>query len=156
MTGQSFSFRTTGFSSIGLRPGFGTSPKANLCRTSGTTAARQKSRLGAPEPPTARPVTAPVPKLPAERSPVRRSGQVSESRLQKRLASAERDISRLESRLNDLSDSIAIAGVDGHRERLEHLGVEYADAERQLDGAYRLWEELNGELEALAIVAPVA
>ena len=119
-------------------------------------AARQKSRLGAPEPPTARPVTAPVPELPAERSPVRRSGQVSESRLQKRLASAERDISRLESRLNDLSDSIAIAGVDGHRERLEHLGVEYADAERQLDGAYRLWEELNGELEALAIVAPVA
>ncbi len=25
----------------------------------------------------------------------------------------------------------------------------------QLDGAYRLWEELNGELESLAIAAPV-
>ena len=118
-------------------------------------AARQKSRLGAPAPPAARPVPAPVAELSAERSHVRRSGQVSESRLQKRLASAERDISRLEARLNDLSDSIAIAGVDGHRERLEHLGVEYSDAERQLDGAYRLWEELNGELEALDIVAPV-
>ena len=86
---------------------------------------------------------------------MRRSGQVSESGLQKRLASTEREISRLEAQLNDLSDSIAIAGVDGHRERLEHLAVEYADAERQLDGAYRLWEELNGQLEALAIAAPV-
>jgi chromosome segregation ATPase len=80
---------------------------------------------------------------------------VSESRLQKQLTSAEREISKLEARLNDLSDAIAIAGIDGHRERLEHLGIEYADAERQLDGAYRLWEELNGELESLAITAPV-
>ena len=87
---------------------------------------------------------------------MRRSAQPSESRLQKQLASTERDISRLEARLNDLSDSIAIAGIDGHREQLEHLGVAYADAERQLDGAYQLWEELNGELEALAIAAPVA
>ena len=85
---------------------------------------------------------------------MRRSGQASESRLQKQLASAERDISRLEARLNELSDAIAIAGIDGDRERLEHLGVEYADAERQLDDAYQLWEELNGELEALAIAAP--
>ena len=84
---------------------------------------------------------------------MRRSGQASESRLQKQLASAERDISRLEARLNDLSDAIAIAGVDGQRERLEALGVEYAEAERQLDGAYQLWEELNGELESLAVAA---
>ena len=74
-------------------------------------------------------------------------------RLQKQLASAERDISRLEARLNDLSDAIAIAGVDGLRERLEVLGVEYAEAERQLDGAYQLWEELNGELESLVVAA---
>ena len=49
---------------------------------------------------------------------------------------------------------MAIAGIDGHREQLEHLGIEYADAERQLDVAW-LWEELNGELESLAITAPV-
>jgi chromosome segregation ATPase len=95
-----------------------------------------------------------VAKIPAERSPLRRSGQASESRLQKQLATAERDISRLEARLNDLSDAIAIAGVDGHRERLERLGIEYAAAEGELDAAYRLWEELNGELESLAIAAP--
>jgi predicted nucleic acid-binding Zn-ribbon protein len=75
--------------------------------------------------------------------------------LQKQLTSAEREISKLEARLNDLSDAMAIAGIDGHREQLEHLGIEYADAERQLDVAYRLWEELNGELESLAITAPV-
>jgi ATP-binding cassette subfamily F protein 3 len=119
-------------------------------------AARQKSKLSAAELAAARVVPAPQVEAPAERSSMRRSGQANESRLQKRLASTERDISRLEARLNDLSDAIAIAGIDGHRERLEHLGVEYADAERQLDGAYQLWEELNGELEALAIAAPVA
>ena len=118
-------------------------------------AARQKSKLNAPEPAAPRSAPTTVAKIPAEPSPVRRSGQMSESRLQKQLASAERDISRLEARLNDLSDAIAIAGVDGHRERLEHPGVEYADAERELDAAYRLWEELNGELESLAIAAPV-
>jgi ATP-binding cassette subfamily F protein 3 len=119
-------------------------------------AARQKSKLSVAEPTAARAVPAPQVDAPAERSSMRRSGQANESRLQKRLASTERDISRLEARLNDLSDAIAIAGIDGHRERLEHLGVEYADAEAQLDGAYQLWEELNGELEALAIATPMA
>jgi ATP-binding cassette subfamily F protein 3 len=118
-------------------------------------AARQKSRLSAPEPAAQRSTPAPVAKVPVQRPPTRRSGQVSESRLQKQLASAERDISRLEGRLNDLSDAIAIAGVDGQRERLERLGVDYAEAERHLDDAYQLWEELNGELESLAIAAPV-
>ena len=86
--------------------------------------------------------------------PTRRSGQPSESRLQKQLASTEREISRLEERLNELSDAIAIAGVDGRRERLEQLGVEYTEAEQLLDGAYQRWEELNGELESLAVAAP--
>ena len=117
-------------------------------------AARQKAKLSAPEPAAPRSAPTPVAKIPAERSPLRRSGQASESRLQKQLATAERDISRLEARLNDLSDAIAIAGVDGHRERLERLGIEYAAAEGELDAAYRLWEELNGELESLAIAAP--
>jgi ATP-binding cassette, subfamily F, member 3 len=118
-------------------------------------AARQKSKMSVPEPSAARRTPAPVAEIAPERSPKRRTGQGSESRLQKQLASAEREISRLEARLNDLSDAVAIAGVDGHRERLERLGVEYADAERQLDGAYQLWEELNAELESLAIAAPV-
>jgi ATP-binding cassette, subfamily F, member 3 len=119
---------------------------------------RQKSKLSAPAPapPRAVPTPAAKPEARTVQAPMRRSGQASESRLQKQLASAERDISRLEARLNDLSDAIAIAGIDGDRERLERLGADYADAEGQLDGAYQLWEELNGELEALAVSAPVA
>ena len=119
---------------------------------------RQKSKLSAPAPapPRAVPTPAAKPEARTVQAPMRRSGQASESRLQKQLASAERDISRLEARLNDLSDAIAIAGIDGDRERLERLSTDYADAEGQLDGAYQLWEELNGELEALAVSAPVA
>jgi ATP-binding cassette, subfamily F, member 3 len=121
-------------------------------------AARQKSKLHTQEPTSPQRVPPPRAESEArtERLPGRRSGQAGESRLQKQLISAERDISRLEARLNELSDAVAIAGIDGHRERLERLGVEYADAERELDGAYLRWEELNGELEALAIAAPVA
>jgi len=119
-------------------------------------AVRQKAKITAPEPIPPRPVPAPRTEAPTERPSVRRTGQASEARLQKQLASTERDISRLEARLNDLSDAIAIAGIDGHRERLEQLGVEYANAERQLADAYQLWEELNGELEALAVAAPMA
>ena len=117
-------------------------------------AARQKSKLGGSEPGAEPPKSAPVAEVPAERPPPRRSGQPSESRLQKQLASTEREISRLEERLNELSDAIAIAGVDGRRERLEQLGVEYTAAEQLLDGAYQRWEELNGELESLAVPAP--
>jgi ATP-binding cassette subfamily F protein 3 len=121
-------------------------------------AARQKAKLSAVEP--TKPRAMPTPQAEAEaateRPATRRSGQASESRLQKQLASAERDISRLEARLNDLSDAIAIAGIDGDRTRLERLGIDYAEAERQLDRAYQLWEEINGQLEALSIAAPVA
>jgi ATP-binding cassette, subfamily F, member 3 len=119
---------------------------------------RQKSKLSAPAPAPRRAVPTPAAKPEARtvQAPMRRSGQASESRLQKQLASAERDISRLEARLNDLSDAIAIAGIDGDRERLERLSTDYADAEGQLDGAYQFWEDLNGELEALAVSAPVA
>jgi ATP-binding cassette subfamily F protein 3 len=119
---------------------------------------RQKSKLSAPAPAPARAVPTPAAKPQARtvQAPMRRSGQASESRLQKQLTAAERDISRLEARLNDLSDAIAIAGIDGDRERLERLGADYADAEGQLDGAYQRWEDLNCELEALTVSAPVA
>jgi hypothetical protein len=53
-----------------------------------------------------------------------------------------------------LSDAIAIAGIDGKHERLETLGAEYAGAEVQLDVAYQLWNELNDQIESLAMTAP--
>jgi len=119
-------------------------------------AARQKAKLSTPEIAAVRP-RATSREAPREHSPTpRRSGQESEPRLLKRLSAAERDISRLEGLLNELSDAIAIAGIDGDRARLERLGVEYSVAEKQLDGAYQLWEELNGQIESLTMATPVA
>jgi ATP-binding cassette, subfamily F, member 3 len=117
-------------------------------------AMRQKARQGVP---------APAPSLPKPKSVVapaaeptqraRRSGTENETRLQKRLQSAERTISKLESQLNELSDAIAIAGIDGDHERLAQLGQDYAEAEAQLDGAYGSWEEINAQLEAITLAA---
>ncbi len=122
-----------------------------------TDMARQKARLSAPVATVVNPKPSPAVAATEERLTPRRSGsgQESESRLQKRLVSTEREIGRLEGRLNELSDAIAIAGIDGNRERLERLGVEYADAELQLDSAYQLWNELNDQIESMAVTAPV-
>ena len=119
-----------------------------------TDMARQKAKLSAPVAAVVTPKLPPTETPAAERQRVRGSGQENVSRLQKRLLSTEREISRLEGRLNELSDAIAIAGIDGHRERLESLGIEYADAEIQLDGVYQLWNELNDRIESLAVTAP--
>lgn len=118
-------------------------------------AMRQKARQGiaAPAANTTKPLVTERPPAPAPTP--RRSGSESESRLQKRLQTAERDISKLESRLNELSDAIAIAGIDGDRERLARLGQDYAETEALLDNAYGSWEEINEQLEAVSLAASV-
>jgi ATP-binding cassette subfamily F protein 3 len=115
---------------------------------------RQKGRQGLPEPPA--PLKTPtsadsVNDVP--RTQARRIGMDSESRLQRRLSATEREIGRLEGRLNELSDAIAIAGIDGDRDGLERLSTGYADTSAQLDDAYALWEELNSQLETAAVPA---
>jgi ATP-binding cassette subfamily F protein 3 len=117
-------------------------------------AMRHKARQGAPTPApkTAKPPA--IERLPEPTQPPRRTGSESEPRLQKRLQAAEREISKLESRLNELSDAIAIAGIDGDHERLASLGQDYAEAEAQLDGAYGNWEEINEHLETMSLTAP--
>ena len=119
-----------------------------------TDMAMQKARLSAPVVPLKSPNLRPRDEPGKERQPPRRSGQESESRLQKRLVSTEREIGRLEGQLNELSDAIAIAGIDGDRESLERLGTEYATAEMKLDEAYQLWNELNGQIDSLAVTTP--
>lgn len=86
---------------------------------------------------------------------IRRSGENSESRLQRRMVAAERDIGKLEGTLNELSDAIAIAGVDGNRDALALLSDEYARAQDQLDEAYALWEEFNTQIVAMTSVVAV-
>jgi ATP-binding cassette subfamily F protein 3 len=114
-----------------------------------TDALRQKARRNLPASPEPKPELsrAVQRETPPERR--KRSAGDSETRLQRRLTGAERDISRLEGRLNELSDTIAIAGIDGDHEALARLSEEYAAAERELDDAYALWEEVNTHLESL-------
>ena len=93
MAGRSFRFaRPVFIDRVG--PGFGTSPKANLCRTSGSTATRH-GEVHTGELQRAARARGPLPLgSPRERSPGRRPA--GEGWLQQRLASAVRDISRLE------------------------------------------------------------
>jgi ATP-binding cassette subfamily F protein 3 len=119
-----------------------------------TDAMRQKAKRSAPATaetsrPTPSPEAAEEPKLPA-----RRGNTETDSRLQRRLVSAERDIGRLEGKLNELSDVIAIAGIDGNGDALAELSIEYARVEVELEAAYALWEDLNEKIEATAMVAP--
>jgi ATP-binding cassette subfamily F protein 3 len=116
---------------------------------------RQKNRKKASPERDRQSITKPVEKPSAEQPMVRRSGPETDSRLQRRLASAERDIGKLEGRLNELSDAIAIASVDGNQEKLARLGTKYAQVQEQLDSAYALWEELHAQIESGAVAASV-
>jgi ATP-binding cassette subfamily F protein 3 len=81
----------------------------------------------------------------------RRDGkrQPSDSKLQKSLAQTERDIARLEGKLNELSDAMTISGIDGDQEAVARLGAEYEKAQAELDGVYDRWESLSSELAIL-------
>lgn len=120
-----------------------------------TDAMRQKERVpGMAAMPKA---TAPPPVIVSQPPPKpdqRRAGAESESRLQRRLPTIERDIGRLEGRLNELSDAIAIAGIDGDRARLSELSDAYSAAQDELDAAYQRWQEVSDQLAALSVAAP--
>jgi ATP-binding cassette subfamily F protein 3 len=127
-------------------------------------AQRQKGRLKLPDKQGAKPQAVTVKPAPTNgssatgvvppRAVTRRTGHESESRLQKRLLSAERDIGKLEGRLNELNDAVAIAGIDGDHQRLASLSQEYATSQEELEMAYQLWEEINQQLADVASMAP--
>lgn len=95
------------------------------------------------------PAAQPEPK-PSDRSqPGGRRGK-SDSRLQKTVGQLERDIGRLEGRLNELSDELAIAGVDQDFEAMARLSEELEAAQTALDEAYARWEEASEALQEVA------
>ncbi len=119
-------------------------------------AQRQKARANAPattEP--AKRVVADVPKPvepPQSREP-KRTGAESLTRLQRKLEGIERDIGKLEGKLNELSDAIAIAGLGTDLHALTTLSEAYAAAQEALDTAYAQWEEVNATLSEANLVA---
>ncbi|MGI8485922.1 MAG: ABC-F family ATP-binding cassette domain-containing protein [Thermomicrobiales bacterium] len=62
---------------------------------------------------------------------------------QKVLAQLEREISKLEGRLNEISDALAIASVDEDVAAIGRLGEEYERTQSDLDDAYARWETVN-------------
>jgi len=81
----------------------------------------------------------------------RRDGRrpVSDTKLQKALSQTERDIARHEGKLNELSDALTVAGIDGDQEAVARLGAEYERVQADLDDIYNRWEGLSAELDLL-------
>jgi len=70
---------------------------------------------------------------------------------QKRLSAAEREVSKLEERLNTLSDDLTRASIEGDVERVTTFGQEYETVQQQLEAAYTRWNEATAELDALQV-----
>ena len=94
---------------------------------------RQEAAAPAPAP-----VRVEVVAAPQTQSPNRQA-----TRAQKSLVQVERDIGRLESKLNELSDALTVAGIDADSAAMSRLSEEYARAQTELDDAYARWEELS-------------
>ena len=78
-----------------------------------------------------------------------------DARLQKSMLGVERDIARLEGKLNELSDALTVAGIDADREAIGRLGTEYERTQTELEGAYARWEEMTSQFELAAGSAAV-
>jgi ATP-binding cassette subfamily F protein 3 len=70
----------------------------------------------------------------------------ADAKAQKAMQTAERDIAKLEGKLNELSDALAVASIDADVDALARLGVEYERTQTDLDAAYARWEELSAAL----------
>ena len=70
---------------------------------------------------------------------------------QKRLNAAEREVSKLEEKLNTLSDELTRASIDGNVARVTELGQTYEALQQDLEAAYSRWNEATAELDALHV-----
>jgi hypothetical protein len=77
----------------------------------------------------------------------------SDAEAQRAMVQAEREISRLEGKLNELSDALAIASIDKDVDAVARLGEEYERTQTELDEAYTGWETLSRTAEELAVGA---
>ncbi|MGA7670386.1 MAG: ABC-F family ATP-binding cassette domain-containing protein [Nitrolancea sp.] len=68
---------------------------------------------------------------------------------QQELTGAERTISRLEAKMNELSDELARATIDQDVGRIAKLGERYEQIQHELEQAYARWEELGNMLSTM-------
>ena len=92
---------------------------------------------------------------PPSTSPLRASRQ-NERALrdaQKRLKATEREVGRLEERLNEASDALTRASIDQDVDAVARLGAEYEKLQADLERAYAEWSDATAALDALMSVA---
>jgi ATP-binding cassette subfamily F protein 3 len=76
-----------------------------------------------------------------------------DGKVQKSLVQVEREIARLEGKLNELSDALTVAGIDSDVDAVARLGSEYERVQGELEDSYARWEELTAQFEAMAVPA---
>ena len=76
-------------------------------------------------------------------------GQVRQS-----LTQIEREIGKLEGKLNELSDALAIASIDEDVEAIGRLGAEYERTQVELEATYARWEDFSARYEGTVGAAP--
>ncbi len=112
--------------------------------------ARDKAKAAA-SPPTA-PAPAPIAQLRNGRNGRNDRSRPSDQerrQTQQELSSAERTISRLEAKMNELSDELARATIDQDVNRIAKLGQRYEQTQHELEEAYARWEELGTRLSSM-------
>lgn len=77
----------------------------------------------------------------------------ADGKVQKSLVQVEREIARLEGKLNELSDALTVAGIDADVDAVARLGSEYGRVQGELEDSYARWEELTAQFEAMAVPA---
>ncbi|MGN6032859.1 MAG: ATP-binding cassette domain-containing protein, partial [Thermomicrobiales bacterium] len=99
------------------------------------------------------PEPTPVPAVDAN-APIETTGEVvytakgkprrrSDGDQQKAMAQLEREIGKLEGRLNQISDALAVASGDEDLDAIARLGEEYESVQASLDEAYARWETIS-------------
>ncbi|MCO5176079.1 MAG: ATP-binding cassette domain-containing protein [Thermomicrobiales bacterium] len=71
---------------------------------------------------------------------------------QKRLKATEREVGRLEERLNEASDALTRASIDQDVDAVARLGAEYEKLQADLERAYAEWSDATATLDALMSV----
>jgi ATP-binding cassette subfamily F protein 3 len=73
--------------------------------------------------------------------------RLTDAAVQKELGQVERQIAKLEGRLNEISDALAVASIDEDVGAIGRLGEEYERAQAELDDAYARWEVVSKSVE---------
>ncbi len=113
---------------------------------------RKKAGTAAPSPAKPEPAKA----SPKPVAVMRPNDNRSESSVRKAIAHAEREISKLESRLNAVSDALTIAEVDQDFEKMAELSERFDTTQEQLELAYESWTSASADLQELTGQAAVS